>query len=371
MEDSSLVSALKMHGYDGYNEPNRIWFHIEHIYKLQKGLYTPPVMIEVSPTSICNHECEFCYTYQREKNNMLGEKVMVDIFSNASKIGVKTIFIQGTGEPLGNKHIANAVVAGGKTDIKMCLITNGVLLDKTKQEKMLEHLEFIKFSVLDSDAKRYTKVHRSPENHFQKLVSNIENSCNFRSKNNLNVTLWGTIYVDTVNFPDLYKICKFYKSLGMDFLSISQAIKTEFNPDPNLKLASEKEERINEMMDKVKSLEDDKFRLHIQFPRSKQFPTTTRWKKDYCKGVDLVSSISGDGEVYPCWRFWGKPKYSYGNVNNTGFEEIWRNKKRQEVNKYLRSTPPEGDECKVCHLVFANHNLEKILNNKNKWTYIL
>ena len=64
-------------------------------------------------------------------------------------------------------------------------------------------------------------------------------------------------------------------------------------------------------------------------------------------------------------------KYGKNNKYNTGFEEIWRNKKRQEVNKYLRSTPPEGDECKVCHLVFANHNLEKILNNKNKWTYIL
>jgi len=371
MKENALLAALKTHGYDGYNEPNRALFHIEHIYKLQKGLYTPPVMIEVSPTSICNHVCEFCYTYQREKNNMLSEKAMIDIFSNASRIGVKTIFIQGTGEPLGNKHIANAVVAGGKTDIKMCLITNGVLLDQTKQEKMLENLVFVKLSVLDSDAKRYAKVHRCPDNHFQKLTTNIENSSNFRSKNNLDVTLWGTVYVDTVNFPYLYDICKFYKSLGLDFLSISQAIKTEFIPDKNMKLSSEKEERINDMVDKVSSLEDDNFKLHIQFPRAKQYPTITRWKNDYCKGVDLVTSISGDGEVYPCWRFWGKPKYSYGNVNNKGFEEIWSDKKRQEINKYLRSTPPEGDECKVCHLVFTNHNLERILNNQNKWTYIL
>ena len=79
MKENALLAALKTHGYDGYNEPNRALFHIEHIYKLQKGLYTPPVMIEVSPTSICNHVCEFCYTYQREKNNMLSEKAMIEI----------------------------------------------------------------------------------------------------------------------------------------------------------------------------------------------------------------------------------------------------------------------------------------------------
>ena len=360
------------HGYDGYNEPSRVWYHIEHIYKLKKGLYTPPVMVEVSPTSICNHRCVFCYTYQREETNMLSKKVLLDIFSNASDMGIETIFIQGTGEPMVNKYLPDAIVAGGKTDIKMSLTTHGVLLDKQKQEKILENLVFVKFSVVDNDPKKYALTHGCKEEEYHKLIDNIENATNFCSKNNLDTTLWATVYVDTDNFKNLYKICKFYKSLGLDFLSISQAIITEFMPS-EVKLATEvySEEEIDEMMEKVVSLQDDKFKLHIQFPREKQFPTTTRWKKDYCKAVHLVTSISGDGGVYSCWRFWGNKEHSYGNVYNKSFEEIWRGEKRKEVNKYLFSTPPKGDECSVCHLVFANHNLDKLLNNQNKWTYIL
>ena len=119
-----------------YQQPNRISTHIDHIYKLKHGLYCPPIMVEVSPTSICQQECRFCYTYQREHTNMLDDKVMFDFFSNASGMGIDTIYICGTGEPLVNKSLPDAVVAGGKTDIKIGLNTNGALFDKQKQIKI-------------------------------------------------------------------------------------------------------------------------------------------------------------------------------------------------------------------------------------------
>lgn len=367
------MDSKKCHGYDGYNDPHRIWYHIDHIYKLKNGLYSPPVMVEISPTSKCNQKCRFCYVYKRRISSMLSDNVLVDFFSKASDMGIITIFIQGLGEPLLHESLPEAVVAGGKTDIKMCLITNGVLFDKTKQEKILEHLVFTKFSVIDNDSKRYAKMHGCPEHHFHKLVKNIENATNFRSKKNLDVTLWATVYVSAYNFLDIYDIAKFSKSLGLDFISISTAIYTEFAPqwEKDIKLSNIfSKEEIDESKEKIMSLEDERFKIHMQFPLDTYFPTK-RWGENYCQAVNLITTISEDGEVYPCWRFWSNKKYSYGSLYEKSFEEIWRGERRQEINKYLFLIPPEGDECDVCHCAFANHNLDKLLNNQNKWTNIL
>jgi radical SAM protein with 4Fe4S-binding SPASM domain len=292
---------------------------------------------------------------------------------NATDIGIKTIFIQGIGEPLLNKSLPDAIAAGGESDIKMCLVTNGVLLDKSKQEKILNNLVFVKFSVLDNDPKRYAKTHGCPENQFNKLVENIENAIDFRSMNNLDVTLWASVYVDIDNFSDIYDIVKFSKSLGLDFVTISQATYTEFTPHGRKEILvddSFSKEEIDELIEKILSLNDDKFVSHIQFPLERYF-SSKRWGLNYCRAVNLITAISGDGEVYPCWRFWGRKEYSYGSLYEKSFEEIWRGKRRKEINEYLYATPPEKDECEVCKCITVNDNLDKLLNNHNKWTDIL
>ena len=43
-----------------------LYYHVDQIYKLKHGLDCPPIQVEVSPTSICQQECRFCYTFQRK-----------------------------------------------------------------------------------------------------------------------------------------------------------------------------------------------------------------------------------------------------------------------------------------------------------------
>ena len=159
----------------------------------------------------------------------------------------------------------------------------------------------------------------------------------------------------------------------MDFVTISQATYTEFSPQGRKEILVDdrfSKEEIDELIEKILSLNDDKFISHIQFPLETKF-STKRWGRNYCRAVNLITAISGDGEVYPCWRFWGRKKYSYGSLYEKNFEEIWRGKRRQEINEYLYATPPENGECDVCKCITANDNLDKILNNQNKWTDFL
>ena len=63
-----------------YQQPFRIWHHIDRIYKMKNGIYAPPVQVEGSPTSICNQKCRFCYTFEREHDNVMDKKLMIDFF---------------------------------------------------------------------------------------------------------------------------------------------------------------------------------------------------------------------------------------------------------------------------------------------------
>ena len=363
-----------------YQQPFRVLHHVDHIYKLKHGMYVPPIQVEISPTSICNQTCRFCYTFEREHDNTMDKNIMFDFFANAKKIGVKTIYIAGTGEPLVNKNLPEAINIGGQTGISMGLNTNASLFSPEKQKKSLEYLTYFKISVMDSDAKRYAKNHVCPEGHYENIVKNIQHAADYRSKINASVSLFTTVYVDNENFPFVYDIVKFCKEIGLDFVCLQgPATFTEFSPDGRKKMKiCDTEDQVKELNDRVKELEDDGFKLYITFSKVdnehlqyKKNDKHGNWKPNHCHGVHLLTAISGDGEVYPCWRAWGNKKLSYGNLHKKSFEEIWKGEKRTEVNKFIYSTAPKGDECNVCKTTLNNVNLNKVLNPTNKWTNIL
>lgn len=95
------------------------------------------------------------------------------------------------------------------------------------------------------------------------------------------------------------------------------------------------------------------------------------WGNNCCPGVKFYTIISSDGEVYPCWRMWGKRDYSYGSLYKKRFEEIWKGERRREVEEFVNSAPPSGDECAICNLVKVNEILNKWQNATTNWKEFL
>jgi cyclic pyranopterin phosphate synthase len=381
VDQQSIYEQRKKRQQDSldYQQPFRIWHHLERIYKIKQGIYTPPVQVEISPTSICNQKCRFCYTFEREHDNVMDKDLMLNFFSNAKSYGVKTIYIAGTGEPLVNKHLADAINLGGQTGISMGLNTNCSLFTPERQKKSLEYLTYVKISVIDSDVKRYARNHICPESHYHNIVKNITHAANYRSKINANVSLFTTVYIDNDNFEFGYDIVKFCKEIGLDFVCLQgPAVFTQFSPDGNKKMKiTDSKEKVDDLISRVRKLEDDGFKLYITFNMLDNEHNDPRlhkhgdWKPNYCHGVNLVTAISGDGEVYPCWRAWGNKELSYGNMHKQSFEEIWKGDRRKEVNKFIFTNAPKGDECNVCKININNENLNKIMRPTNKWANIL
>ena len=167
-----------------------IFHHLDVLQKWKNGEDFAPVWVEISPTNLCNHNCFYCYVeHLGRKNLSIPEDLLVKIFHDMGTAGVKCCEIQGTGEPLLNKGLPDAIVAGKKAGMDICLVTNGALLNKKILEKIEPCLSFMRVSALAHNAKFYAKLHGCPESHFDKVVNALKEAVKIRDKNNLDIVI--------------------------------------------------------------------------------------------------------------------------------------------------------------------------------------
>lgn len=357
----------------GYSDP-RTLYQLESLLKWKKGEHFSPVLVEISPTHRCNQRCRYCYADKGgERKEILRDDILIKSFSEVADAGANAILVQGTGEPLLHKALPEAIKVGAGKGLSIGISTNGVLLKKELQEKILEHLVYIRFSALDNNSVRYSYLHGCPEKQCDSLNRNIENAVIFREKNNLSLALFATVYVFQDNFCDLYEIVKFYKKIGLDYIVVQEATYTNYSPVGKGKYVSDEysENEINDLKAKILTLNDSKFEVKIRFPINDETYIVGMnkkvWINHYCQGINFYTIISSDGEVYPCWRMWGKKEYSYGSLYENTFEQIWYSEKQKTIKRYINTTPPVGDECTVCNLTKLNEILYRYKNKSSKW----
>ncbi|WP_135076064.1 radical SAM protein [Terasakiella sp. SH-1] len=360
---------------DGYYDL-RTLYQVDSLYALKHGQYTPPILVEIDPMNKCNQECLYCYAYGRGgEESKLKDDAFLNLFKQLADTGVQTVLFQGTGEPLAHRKATEAIEEAAKYGLTVGINSNGVLFTPQMQDRVLKDIFYIKFSVIDHNKERYTKLHVCPDNHWDKLHENMTYAIELRKREKLGVALWATVYLDEDNFHDAYDIVKFYKEMGLDYIVIQEATYSEYSPAGVRPYASTHftAEEIAETKEKVLSLNTDDFVVKFVFPFinddiNHAGQTPEGFVPHFCQGPKLYTTICSDGEVYPCWRLWGRGKeFSCGNIYEQSFEEIWKGKKRQELEEYINTVPPCGDECKVCNHARLNEILYKFLNADSPW----
>jgi radical SAM protein with 4Fe4S-binding SPASM domain len=302
---------------------------------------------------------------QLTTRDVLDPEVLCKTFSDLASAGVKSVVVQGTGEPLMNKGLPAAIAAGSDLGLSISLSTNGVLLNDAVQEQVLDKLFYIRFSVLEIDPARYAFLHGCTSRQWHMLRDNVQALVARRKSKNLPVALLATVYLYEGNFDHAYDVVAFCKALGFDYVLVQEATFTMYSPVGKKRLFSDVVDpaRIREMKQHVLELCDGDFVVKVRFPTNDENFFTglscDTWRQDFCQGIHFYSLIASDGEVYPCWRFWGRPEFSYGNIRHQSFEEIWRGERRQRIQRIVQTTPPVREECAICNVTNLNGILDK------------
>lgn len=108
--------------------PVKIFKNKDLLEKLSDGRLFP-IHAQVIPTNRCNLNCKFCSCKKRDRGLSLAVEEVWQLASDLRFLGCSAVTVTGGGEPLLYPAIQNLFEAFKINDIKIGLVTNGLLLD--------------------------------------------------------------------------------------------------------------------------------------------------------------------------------------------------------------------------------------------------
>ena len=142
---------------------HKLMYHPERVAEWKEKGDCYPIYVEIGPTNRCNHKCVFCcydFFVNKGREN-INREVMLRTLKEMGEKGVKSVMFAGDGEPLLHENIIEFIEKANESGLDVSMTTNGSLLDKEKEEKILPKLSWIRFSVNAGSPENYANIHRT------------------------------------------------------------------------------------------------------------------------------------------------------------------------------------------------------------------
>ncbi len=335
---------------------HKLMYHPKRVSEyLEKGDCFP-VYIEIGPTNRCNHRCAFCALDFLEHGGYdIDRDVLLKNLKDMAEHGVKSIMFAGEGEPLLHKNIAEFIRYSKNQGVDLSITTNGVLFNREKAEEILQFLSWIRFSVDAANKKTYAKIHGTKERDFDKVIENINYSSQLKKQKNLQTTIGVQCLALSENIEEIEKLAAICKKIGADNLQVKP-----YSHHPLSKNDfSVSSARLSELENSLKKFEDENFKIFYRKQTIERISQGINYPE--CYGLPFFALIDSKGDVIPCNLFYNNPGFTYGNLNEKKFSEIWTSNRRKQVIKKIKR---KGiSECRRgCRLDVINRYLQRIKN---------
>ena len=317
MDDFRMDSCKLMHHISRVNQ----WLNGENIY---------PIYMEISPTNACNHRCIFCaFDYLNYKNQYIDKSALMDMFSEASQCGLKSVMYAGEGEPLLHKNITDLIVHTKEVGIDAAISTNGVLFNEKIARECLSSLTWIRISLDAGTKETYAEIHRCSAYDFGRVVRNLTNAVKARKENNYACTIGVQFLLLPENYQEITVLASLLKDIGVDYLVIKP-----FSQHPMSNATIDKNfhyQDFSHLDEQLQEFSTSNFKIIFRSHTMKKLGNRINPSYDGCLGAPFFTYLASDGNLYVCSTFLGDNKFVYGNIYENSFSEIWEGNHRKRV----------------------------------------
>jgi len=368
---SEVSSLLKMSQADEGKKVSDKWnmdghklfWHLDRVEAWQRGERVAPLHIDMGISNGCNMGCTFCYgviqnragfgTNQKKIYHMPTEAVK-RTFKDAKEIGVRSIALIGEGENTLHPDFYEILDYGKKIDLDLSLATNGIKLDHSKLDVVLNSLKWFRINISAGTEETFMKIHRVPQ--MQRVLKNAAALSKRKKELNSKCTIGFQMVVTKDNMKDIVPLAKLGKECGVDYLVVKPCSDTYDN-----RLNAPHGEYI-EILDTFKEAEAYS---------NQDYTVSIKWKKalnggwkDYgsfgCHGTQFILGLSGTGNLFPCGHWFNerKDEFLMGNVVEKSFKEIWQSERYWEVQEKIRKHVNVNNDCESnCRQHYVNRFL--------------
>jgi len=340
---------------DSIIDGHKFHLHPDKVYQWTEKGDCYPIHIEIGATARCNQKCIFCALDWVEHKTDIDAKVMLNALEDMAKHEVRSVMFGGEGEPLLHKDIITFIQKSKECSMDVALTTNGIKFNRELQESCLPYLSWVKFSVDAGNADIYSDVHGTKKQDFDKLIYNIQESVEYKRKNNLQVTIGTQFLIMPQNIKTGKKAVKSLKKIGADYVSIKPY---SHHPLSNNNFIIDFA-RYNKLEKRVIKYKSDKFKVEFRRATIERINQGNSYPE--CYGLPFISLIDSKGNVLPCNLFYNNPEFTYGNLYDNSFSEIWEGDKRKEILFKLKNQGVEN--CRGgCRCDAGNRYLSRLKN---------
>jgi len=350
---------------------HKLFWHLDRVAIWQKKRIIPPVYVEVSPVSFCNHRCVFCgIDFARDTGLQLDTKVMCERLVEMGKIGVRSIMFAGEGEALFHKDLQTLIKTAKDAGIDVSITTNGSRGDYDFWKEILPSLTWVRFSVDAGTAGVYAKVHNVPEKSFGKTIKRIEDAVKIKKDHTLGVTIGVQFLIIEENLNNIEDALRLFNDLGVDYLSLKPySLHPQMMNKKDVVYTKETMYYVQEILNKYKK---DKTKMNIIFRKDAMERYMNREKNiKHCRALPFWGYISSKGDFYTCSVFIGDERFKAGNIYNEDMQNIIFGDARKNSIKYGAEILSIGEECRLnCRMARVNEFLEFLENKPEHVNFI-
>jgi radical SAM protein with 4Fe4S-binding SPASM domain len=312
-----------------------------YLFKLNR-IPILPIELDIEPNNTCNFSCSHCQVTHWQKDHFyLNQNTFKNII-NCFPI-LKSIKLQGMGEPLLNKDLFNMLKIGSDLGIKMEIFTNGSVYNEEIWDKLMDLKNLnIQFSIDGATSTLFEKIRVN--GNFEKVINNAKSIISKRKSRKQLLTFWTVVTKE--NLDELPLIIQLAKDTNVDeitfqtFLnnwaqdnikSITKDLEVDTSSQKYFTMIDEAQQRAKELNVKLNIYKDNYLS-----------------KKNKCRWPFRSAFISANGDVVPCCVLSNSDIIKMGNIFEEPFKDIWNSKAYIEFRERIKKHDLY-DFCKNCY----------------------
>lgn len=297
----------------------------ENIRKLFRPV--PSTIRHIEVTNICNIHCIMCSRSGElsEKNKAFKGymklddfKTIIDKFEHIDELTLLG------GEPLLHPEIKEIIKYCRQKEIKVNLITNGIILNKDLSGFLIENIHSIRFSIDGPTKEIYEFIRRGSD--FDKLIKNIKEFMElYNTSKNKKMKKIGvnSVYMNQ-NYKYMKDMIKLTKSLSIEELS--------FNPYCNPSFVTDKKtldefnikdfEELNSIFEEMR-IEAKNLNMNVKID---EYDSSWIHKWNQCEYMESFY-ITWNGYITPCCAIDRKEIYTFGSILENDIDSLYNSDK--------------------------------------------